>query len=85
MTAKVIVADAGPLIALAKLQKLGLLSDLFSEVFVPETVCAEVTVNPIHSEQAQLNAFLSDSITRQTDLDNELTKLLRHSFDEGVI
>ena len=40
-----VVADAGPLIALAKLNRLGLLADLFREILVPEAVAAECTVD----------------------------------------
>jgi uncharacterized protein len=40
----VIVADAGPLIALAKLQLLELLPQIFARLVIPQTVLAEATV-----------------------------------------
>ena len=42
---RAVVADAGPLIALAKLERMGLLADFFSEVLIPETVAAECRVD----------------------------------------
>ena len=39
----VIVADAGPLIALAKLQQLELLLKLFSAIYLPNAVLLEAT------------------------------------------
>lgn len=37
-----VVADAGPLIALAKIDRLGVLADLFNEVWLPEPVKREI-------------------------------------------
>jgi len=42
---RAVVADAGPLIALAKLERMGLLADFFSEVLIPEAVATECTVD----------------------------------------
>jgi uncharacterized protein len=44
LSRQAIVADASPLIALALVEHLTLLSDLFDEVLVPEPVAAECTV-----------------------------------------
>ena len=46
MANKLIVCDAGPLIALAKIDHLAMLKQLFHEVFVPEGVIQECLVNP---------------------------------------
>jgi hypothetical protein len=42
----VVVADAGPLIALARLDRLGLLAELFQQVQVPRIVLAECGAHP---------------------------------------
>jgi len=49
---RAIIADAGPLIALAKLERLDLPAALFAEVLVPTTVAEECT-RPIERADAQ--------------------------------
>ncbi len=41
-----VVSNAGPLIALARIERLDLLEELFGEVIVPQAVYGEVTRNP---------------------------------------
>jgi uncharacterized protein len=43
---KVVIADAGPLIAFARLGQLGLLTQVFAQVLVTEEVFAECTYRP---------------------------------------
>jgi predicted nucleic acid-binding protein len=45
MSSKLVVCDAGPLIILARTEKLFLLTDLFDEIFLTETVQEECTQN----------------------------------------
>jgi hypothetical protein len=56
-----LVADAGPVIALAKIDRLGLVEALFQEVWVPETVVHEVLAKP-GAEAKQIEAALRRSI-----------------------
>ncbi len=56
----VVVADAGPLIALAKLQQLDLLLNLFSEVHLPNAVFVEVTRNQTRSDARSIRSFTAD-------------------------
>jgi predicted nucleic acid-binding protein len=44
--ASVAVSDAGPLIALARLDRLALLGDLFDQTFVPQAILDECTFRP---------------------------------------
>ena len=52
-----VVADAGPLIALAKIDRLGLLADLFDEVWLPEIVGHEILAKA-GPETARIEAAL---------------------------
>lgn len=56
MSAHLLVADSGPLIALARLDLLALPSQLFSEVLVTDTVWQEVTREPRPLEHLRLQA-----------------------------
>lgn len=42
---RAVVADAGPLIALAKLNRIGLLGGFYNEVLIPKAVAAECTMD----------------------------------------
>jgi predicted nucleic acid-binding protein len=39
---RILLADAGPLIGLARIQRLHLLHDLFTTVWIPEVIAAEI-------------------------------------------
>ena len=39
---RVVLADAGPLIGLARIQRLQLLRDLFTSVWITEVIAAEI-------------------------------------------
>lgn len=58
MSAALLVADSGPLIALARLDLLALPARLFSEVLVTATVWQEVMHEPRPAEQPRLQAAL---------------------------
>lgn len=47
----VVIADAGPLIALSKIDQLVLLQNLFNEVSITEAVCAECIANDVVDSQ----------------------------------
>jgi len=42
---KIIISDAGPLIALAKINRLDLLNQLFEQVWIPKAVLEELEIN----------------------------------------
>lgn len=62
MSTRLLVADSGPLIALARLELLLLPSRLYAEVLVTETVWDEVTRAPRPSQLAVLLAAQKDGL-----------------------
>lgn len=85
MTKLVIVADASPLIALAKLEKLALLHELFSDLHVPEAVLLEVTVAQSRTDARLLKSYIAEHFTVHPTLDNPFTQEIRRILDDGEI
>ena len=82
----VVVADTGPLIALAKLQRLDLLRHSFSVVHVPHTVWVEATRDTHRPDAREISAFTAaDPAFLQVVQDQEtpLCSMLRAYLDEG--
>jgi len=67
MSAPLLVADSGPLIALARLDLLALPSRLFAEVLVTGTVWQEVMREPRPMEQLRLQAALHGNSLQLVD------------------
>ena len=67
MSAPLLVADSGPLIALARLDLLAVPARLFGELLVTATVWHEVTREPRAVEQAALSAALAGGLLRVED------------------
>ncbi len=64
---KIVIADAGPLIAFARVRQLGLLAQMFVRVLVTDEVIAECTVRPDFAEsQAIQEAFKNQLLHRCT-------------------
>lgn len=64
MSAPLLVADSGPLIALARLGLLAVPAQLFSELLVTATVWHEVTREPRETDHAALTAALEGGFLR---------------------
>lgn len=80
----IIVADASPLIALAKLQQLNLLVSEFSSVHLPLTVLNEAT-RDLNRPDARLIRDFAAQLQIHKDADNEFCQKLRQTLDEGEI
>ncbi len=50
----IVISDSTPLISLMKAVRLDILESLFGEVFIPEAVFSELTVNPKYTAEAEL-------------------------------
>ena len=81
MADRLVVADSGCLIALARIEQLDLLQNLFDEVVVPEAVWAEVTqARPEASGAAQIRA---QTWLRVADAPADVTRSLALMVDLG--
>ena len=85
MSTSIIVADASPLIALAKLDRLDLLNALFSTLHVPDTVYTEVTVDQSRSDARLLKVFLAEYSTSHVEIENSFTQEISQVLDAGEI
>ncbi len=83
MKKPVVVADAGPLIALAKCEQLPLLSQLFGAVHVPHTVVMEATGGKPKPESESIRAFVMSHCIVQPDRDDALVQHLLRRLDAG--
>jgi predicted nucleic acid-binding protein len=79
----VIVADAGPLIALAKIEQLQLLSALFDQVHIPSYVLHEATDNIALAGAPAVRDFAIAHARVHENLDNDFVQRLRIEIDEG--
>lgn len=59
---KIVIADAGPLIAFARVQQLGLLAQMFERVLVTDEVIAECTVRPDFAESQAIQAAFKNQL-----------------------
>jgi hypothetical protein len=81
----IIVADTSPLIALAKLEQLGLLTQEFSTVHVPHTVLNEATRDMQRPDAQAIQAFVSQHAQLHKDSNDAFCVQLRNTLDEGEV
>ena len=79
----IIVADAGPLIALAKIEQLTLLFALFAEVHMPACVLREAARNRAMPGAAAVRAFADARATIHDDSVDPLVQRLCVEIDAG--
>ncbi|NJM43783.1 MAG: DUF3368 domain-containing protein [Brachymonas sp.] len=84
MSSRIIVADASPLIGLAKCQQLPLLMRMFEAVHVPQRVVIEVTA-PDKPLAAEISLFIQNHAIVEADRDSELSEKLKRRLDAGEI
>lgn len=61
---KVVIADAGPLIAFARLHRIDLLPQVFKQVFVTDIVFAECTGRPDFPESALITEAVAKGLLK---------------------
>ena len=80
---KIIIADTGPLIALARLHQLQLLAALFSKIYIPQVVLAEATVNTQYAEAEPILSFSTEHASVEQTIDNDFSRRLLTTLDKG--
>lgn len=81
----IIVADTGPLIALAKLHHLDLLNQLFEKIHIPRTVYQEATRNHQREDAGLIAKFSEKHINIWQDIHNPFSHHLTDLLDQGEI
>ena len=77
------VADASPLIALAKLDQLELLLNIFSEVHIPQSVYLETTIDRHCVDSQRIHDFIIAFATLHADQQGKEYEKFRSILDEG--
>ncbi|PJK08369.1 DUF3368 domain-containing protein [Lysobacteraceae bacterium NML95-0200] len=83
MTRPVVVADSGPLIALAGCDQLELLSAVFSALHVPQAVLDETTADPARRWAANISAFARTQAQVHPSRADEIYISVAAYLDEG--
>ncbi|NOQ36027.1 MAG: DUF3368 domain-containing protein [Methylococcaceae bacterium] len=80
---KIIVSDASPLIALAKLDCLDLLLNIFSEIHIPEAVYLEAAYDKRREDAKRIDCFIKQHVIVHENKTNNDYRLFRNVLDEG--
>nr|CAA6801355.1 MAG: Predicted nucleic acid-binding protein, contains PIN domain [uncultured Thiotrichaceae bacterium] len=83
MGSGIVIADAGPLIGLARLQKLTLFKDLFGEVLITHIVHGELFPATDHNDQPQIVEALNEGWLKIVDVDVGEWKPFSAGVDAG--
>jgi predicted nucleic acid-binding protein len=78
-----IVADTGPLIALAKINQLDLLRHFYKKVSIPETVFAEATLDLSWHDASRIHTFVEQYVEITPDKQSGIVKDLFMRLDAG--
>lgn len=78
-----IVADTGPLIALAKINQLDLLRHFYKKISIPETVFAEATQDLSWHDASRIHAFVEQYVEIAPDKQSGIVKALFMQLDAG--
>lgn len=78
-----IVADTGPLVILAKLNRLALLRQLYAEIRIPETVLIEATSLAYRQDTQRIVAFAAQYAQVMPDIAEDNPDYLDYGLDAG--
>lgn len=80
---KVIVSDASPLIALAKLDSLELLLGCFSKIHIPEAVYVEASYDKRRDDARKIDNFVKQYVVVHKNKESNEYKIFKNVLDEG--
>ena len=84
MPSKIVIVNSTPIIALASIDKISLLKELYGKIYIPEAVLDEITIKP--GSKAQLSIKSSDDwITIKTIRNTEAKKFFKVQLHDGEV
>ena len=78
-----LIADAGPLIALARIERLELLKEMYGSVIMPPKVYAEFEIGSDRPGAQRLNSAILEGWLQVVQIDQTLLPVISASVDEG--
>jgi predicted nucleic acid-binding protein len=84
-TERLIICDASPLILLAKVSQLDLVSAFAKEVWIPESVWSEITAPPRRPEMAEIERRFSQAIRSADGVIQAAFSLVVDEGEAGVL
>jgi predicted nucleic acid-binding protein len=80
----IVIADSGPIISLALINKLELLDSLFDDIIIPEAVWIEISNDDSKPFHKRICAYFKDKV-QQIKGFNDLTFIMDYGESESVI
>lgn len=80
----IVIADYGPIISLALVDKLWILEELFEEILIPEAVWHEITFDPNKAFVPLFKNFFRNRVLKISGF-NELSMIMDYGESEAVI
>jgi len=78
-----LIADAGPLIALAKIKKLKILQELYGTIIIPQKVYSELEIGANMPGSQRLEQAILEGWLKTVKIKHQPTSIIRDSIDEG--
>ena len=80
----IVISDASPIISLAVIQKLDILTKLFDKVYIPNAVWEELVEAKLTEDIAQIKPFFRDKVMRLKSL-NYLFPFVDYGESEAIL
>jgi predicted nucleic acid-binding protein len=80
----IVISDAGPIFSLAIIDKLGILDDVFDEIYIPKAVWEEVTLDKSAGHYQAIDAYFKCKVKEVSGF-NELTFIMDYGESESLL